>query len=123
MSSEVRHLITQMAYENFLRARAAFTASFSCSGSQSRKLPCRVICLPQEEAKRSRCRAFFAIKPVRSASIPSGAREDMSALTTNPVGLHLSDPRQRKIVMMRVGLRSVFGRQQAALNYPSPTLS
>jgi hypothetical protein len=60
----------------FSGVRHGFMASFSCSVSQSPKPPYRVICLHQADGQHSRGGPFFAIKPVRSASIPrSGRRE------------------------------------------------
>jgi hypothetical protein len=79
-------------------------ASFSCSGSQSPKPPYRVTCLHHADGQHSRGGSFFAIKPVRSASIPRSGREDTLACLVSPVGLRLYDPRQRRLRRYVLGL-------------------
>jgi hypothetical protein len=67
VSSEVRHLITQMARKNFLWVRHGSMGSFSCSGSQCPKPPYRATCQHQAEGPDRRGGPFFAIKPSPSA--------------------------------------------------------
>jgi hypothetical protein len=98
VSSEVRHLIAQMARENFLwGVRHGSMASYACSGSASPKPPCRGTCLHQAEGQHSRGGPFFAIKRVHSASIPKSGRRDVLNCMVSPVGLSANDPRWRRL--------------------------
>ena len=98
VSSEVRHLITQMARENFLWGAPRIHGELLMLGfTVSQATVSRYYCPHQADGQHSRGGPFFAIKPVRSASIPSSGRGDTLACIVSPVGLRSCDPRQRKL--------------------------
>jgi hypothetical protein len=100
VSGEIRGLIARMARENFLwGAPRGSTASFSCSGSASPKPPCRATCRRQTDGRDSRGGPSFAIKPVRSASIPRSGPTDTLARKVRPIRLISCNPRLRELLI------------------------
>jgi hypothetical protein len=91
VSSEVRHLIAQMARENFLWGADPWRTSHA-GFQQSLRPQYRATCLHQAEGQNSRGGPFFALKPVLSASIPRSGRRDALTCMLGAVGLHANDP-------------------------------
>jgi hypothetical protein len=86
VSREIRGLIARMASVRiFSGVLHGFMASFSCSVSASRKPPYRATCLHQADGRDSCGGPFFAIKLVRSASIPRNGLTDTLARRSHPI--------------------------------------
>src|SRR5271154_1908178 len=68
VSSEVRHLITQMARENFLWGAPRIHGELLMLGFTVPKPPYRATCQHQADGQHSRGGPLFAIKPLPSAT-------------------------------------------------------
>ena len=84
VSSEVRHLITQMARENFLWGAPRIHGELLMLGSQCPKPPYRATCPHQADGQHSRGGPFFAIKPSPSSTTSIG--RSIPTRSTGPCG-------------------------------------
>ena len=86
VSSEVRHLITRIARENFLWGAPRIHGELLMLGfSVSQATVSRYLPAPSRRPTQS-CGPFFAIKPVRSASIPRSGRGFTRACIVSLIG-------------------------------------
>jgi hypothetical protein len=86
-------IMSCMVYPDSPELRAA-----SEIGSASPKPPCRATCRRQADGRDSRGGRSFAIKPVRSASIPRSGPTDMLARKVRPIRLISCNPRLRELL-------------------------
>jgi putative transposase len=98
VSSEVRHLITRIARENFLWGAPRIHGELLMLGfSVSQATVSRYLPAPSRRPTQS-WRLFFAIKPVRSASIPRSGRGFTRTSMVSPIGPSSWDPRLRRLL-------------------------
>jgi hypothetical protein len=96
--------------------RRGYMASFSCSGSRSPKPRYRVTCPHQADGQHSRGGPFFAIKPVRSVSIPRSGQGGYARLPVPSHWAKLKRSTAAQIATVCIGFWRGLRRPQPALN-------
>jgi len=116
VSREVRHLIAQMARQNFLWGAPRIHGELLMLSFNVSQATCHATCLHEADGRDNRGGLFFAIKPWRSvtASMPRSARVETLACILSFIGPSSSDPGLRRV--RRYGL----GSGAALLNHSPP---
>jgi len=104
VSREVCHLIERMARENFLWSAPRIRGELLTLGLASPKPLCRGTCLHEADGRDNRGGLFYAIKRVRSTSIPSSDRGERPTCIRSPIGPGSSD--SELLRLRRHGLES-----------------